>query len=324
MKRLALLSLLVAAVGCKKSDDKAEAPKTTEVTPETGDTPDTPPEVVPDTPPETADKGGNILVAPGDLAYAPMDPSKPDGIHLAAVDGNPMEGAASFFLKIPAKGTPGPHSHTAGYHAVVVSGNAQHWLVGDKDPKPLSAGSYWYQPGGQAHDDMCAGPEECVLFIMIEDKFDFTPTADVKKSKENAAYTLTRSEDAKWTPVDPSKPEGFKMAVLKGDPKTGSAAFAMELPAGADTGLHSHTSDYSALVLSGTTSHWVDGGETEKDLNVAGTFWTQAGKEDHGDACRGDAPCRVFVHMAGAHDMMPAAADPAAADPAAADPKAAE
>ncbi len=306
MKRLALLSLLVAIAGCKKSDDKVEAPKTAEVTPETAEaTPDTPPEDGP----ETADKGGDILVAPSDRAFVPMDPAKPDGFKIAPVDGNPMEGAASVFLKIPAKGTPGPHSHTAGYHAVVVSGNAKHWLVGEKDAKPLSVGSYWYQPGGQAHDDMCDGPEDCVLFIMLEEKFDMTPTPDVKKSKDNAAYTLVRAEDAKYAPIDPSKKDGLKMAVLSGDPKAGAAAMSIEFPAGSDTGLHSHTSDYSALVVSGTHSHWVEGGETEKDENAAGTFWTQAGKAVHGDACRGDAPCRVFVHMPAAMDMMPKAAE---------------
>jgi quercetin dioxygenase-like cupin family protein len=124
-------------------------------------------------------------------------------------------------------------------------------------------------------------------------------------------------EDAKWAPVDPSKKEGLKMAVLMGDPMKGASAFHMQLPPGADTGMHSHTSAYSALVLSGTPSHWVDGGEKEKDLNVAGTFWTQKGGEMHSDACRGDGPCTVFVHMPGAMDMTPKAAPEAA-------PKAAE
>lgn len=304
MKRLAILSLaLTLIVSCKKSDDKAEEP-----TPKTAQ-----PEVTPPPEPEAPveakpDLGDYKLVAMDDLEWAPMDPEQPEGIKLAVVDGNPMEdGQSTFFLQLPVKANSGLHTHTAGYRAVVVSGAPRHWLAGENEKKvaALAPASYWNQPGGQAHGDSCEGPEACVLFVIMDGKFDFAPATDVKKAKPNAAYKLVKAEDAKFALMGAEG--GPSMAVLDGDPKTGPVAFVIELPAGHAAGLHTHTSDYQALVLTGSPSHWVDGADGENDELAAGTYWKQPGEQVHGDTCHGEKSCRLFAFMPKALDMMPKA-----------------
>jgi hypothetical protein len=99
--------------------------------------------------------------------------------------------------KIPAGGEAGVHGHSAAYQAVVVSGTHKHWLPGDKKVKPLKPGSYVRQPGGQPHGDTCTGDSECVLFLIMEGKLDFTPTPDVKEVKDRGDYKEVAAGDAK-------------------------------------------------------------------------------------------------------------------------------
>jgi beta-alanine degradation protein BauB len=120
-------------------------------------------------------------------------------------------------------------------------------------------------------------------------------------------YSLVARKDFKFKPLDPKQPKGTKMAVVSGDPKTGPVAFALEIPPGGNAGLHSHTSDYHALVLGGAPAHWLPHEANEGEPVAAGTYWYQPGGYDHGDRCTGDAPCHAFVFMAKALDFKPAA-----------------
>lgn len=262
---------------------------------------------VPPPPPPPPDTGGFKLVAPADLQYTPLSPEGP-GPEMAVVWGNPQEGASAFFLRLPPGAKAGVHNHTADYHALVVAGPHKHWLAGGaKKAKPLDAGSFWFQPGGQAHDDECASKEPCVLFVISGGKFDFV--ADPKaKAPKAGTYTLTARKDAKWAPMDPTKPDGMKMALVHGDPKTGPVAFLIDIPPGGNSGLHSHTSDYHAVVLDGTPGHWLPHEKADGPTVGAGTYWFQPGGYDHGDRCDGDAPCHAFVFMDKAMDFKPGAA----------------
>jgi quercetin dioxygenase-like cupin family protein len=231
-----------------------------------------------------------------------MDPEQPDGMQLAVVHGNPMEGPSAFFLKIPAGANAGTHSHTTGYHAVVVSGPVTHWLPGDKDKSKLEPGSYWYQPGGQPHGDKCDGDAECVVFLVTEGKLDFTPNPDVKETKDRGSYKMVKVADAKYEVMQEGGP---KISMLWGDPQAGPVAFGIEFAPGAEAGMHKHSSDYHALVLAGTHAHWRDGEEAPEKGLVPGSYFFQPSEKFHNDACRGDATCRTFVYMPGKMDMTP-------------------
>lgn len=65
------------------------------------------------------------------------------------------------------------HSHSSGYHAVVVAGRFQHWEEGDAERGPImTAGSHYYQPGGNLHYDSCLGPEDCILTVSFPERAD--------------------------------------------------------------------------------------------------------------------------------------------------------
>jgi quercetin dioxygenase-like cupin family protein len=257
-------------------------------------------------PPPPPDTGGFKLVAPSSLTYAPLDPNNKTGPEVAWVSGDAQQGGAAF-LKLPPGTKPGLHTHTGDYHAIVISGAPRHWLPGqEKKAKPLAPGSYWFQPGNQPHGDECTGKDPCVLYLVFAGAFDFTATPKAKPGKPGK-YSLVSRKNLKFKPMDPKQPAGPKLAIVSGDPKTGPVAFVIELPPGANAGLHSHTSEYHALVLDGAPAHWLPHEANEGQPLEPGTYFFQPGGYDHGDRCTSAEPCHAFVMMPKGLDFKPAA-----------------
>jgi len=309
------LTITTAAllIGCSSSPKQStttppvEAPPTeTSDMPSEGPAESKPAEIKRPEPP-APDTGGYKIVKPSELTFAPIDPSAEGGPEVAVVHGDLKTGAA-FFLKIPAGFKPGLHTHTGDYHAVVVSGAPRHWLPGkDRQAKPLAPGSYWFQPGGQPHGDECTGKEPCIAFVIMNGAFDFQPTPKAKPVKAGK-YTLTERKKAKFGLMDPKNSKGPKLAILSGDPKTGPVAFMIEVPPGFSSGLHSHTSDYQAVVIDGDPAHWLPHESADGPAVPAGTYWFQPGGYDHGDRCTSTTACHAVVFMDKALDFKPAAA----------------
>lgn len=139
------------------------------------------------------------------------------------------------------------------------------------------------------------------------------------KGKKDAApgqmkkgATMTAAADQKWTPMDPNNPSGPQVAIVDGDMK-GPTHFLMKAPAGFKAPLHSHTADYSAVVVQGEWSH----GNTEADAKTfgPGSSWVQTGKMDHHDACTSKSgDCIVAIFVKGPMDFVPAAGATAGGD----------
>ncbi|MEJ7603690.1 MAG: hypothetical protein WKG01_37730 [Kofleriaceae bacterium] len=251
------------------------------------------------------DTGGFRLVAPATLEYTPVDPKQPNGPALAPVSGG-VGGGGSYFLRLPAGYKPGLHTHTADYHAVVVSGTPRHWLAGGElKAKPLGPGSYWFQPGKLPHGDECVGSESCILFFILSAPFDSIPAPTAKPGKADN-YLLVARADVTFAPMDPAKPDGPKLGIVSGDPKTGPVAFLIEIPPGGTAGLHTHTSEYHAIVVAGAPVHWLPHEPDEGQPVTPGTYWFQPGGYVHGDRCTGSTPCVTFGMMAKPLDAKPA------------------
>ena len=88
--------------------------------------------------------------------------------------GDPKSGEYAALLKLPPGFTPGPHGHTAAYHGVNLKGTWTH-IFGSDDVRSLPPGSYVRQPGKAEHNDACAGPEECIIFVHQHGPSDFIP-----------------------------------------------------------------------------------------------------------------------------------------------------
>lgn len=116
-----------------------------------------------------------------------------------------------------------------------------------------------------------------------------------------AAMIVTPFGQARFQPVDPKRPEGAQIAVLRGDPATGPSAMLMRLVQGASA-LHVHSSDYDLVVIEGEMRH---SGATQSQHESAvlgpGSYWFQPGNEPHSDACLSDE-CLMYVQWSGKRD----------------------
>jgi len=120
--------------------------------------------------------------------------------------------------------------------------------------------------------------------------------ADVRKR-----MIVTPFQDARFVPVDPTRPEGSQLAVLSGDPAKGPSAMLLKFKKGSNP-LHIHTSDYHLVVVQGTMKHWEEGEQeaTAKPLGP-GSYWFQPGNRAHAGSCLTDE-CIMFVKWEGKRD----------------------
>jgi quercetin dioxygenase-like cupin family protein len=100
--------------------------------------------------------------------------------------------------------------------------------------------------------------------------------------------------------VQPFGPQGpaiglvrGKLGAMDGKPTT----FFVKFTAGGDSGWHTHSQDYTAVVLKGTFTEQQQGEATETPL-PPGTYVMQASKIPHRNGClKGGDDCLVFVHF---------------------------
>lgn len=118
-------------------------------------------------------QSGGMIVAPIEAArFVPSDPARPIGTQIAILRGDPATGPSTMLMKLK-KGGGTPHVHSADYQLVVIQGTMKHLSEGQTEDsaKPLEPGSYWFQPGGEAHSDLCL-TDECLLHIVWSGKRD--------------------------------------------------------------------------------------------------------------------------------------------------------
>lgn len=110
------------------------------------------------------------IVSFEDAKFVPIDPGRPDGARLAVLWGDPSKGPSAMLLVLK-NGAGTLHAHSADYHLVLLQGTMKHWAAEESTARPLGPGSYWFQPGNQAHGDACQTPE-CLMFLKWEGKRD--------------------------------------------------------------------------------------------------------------------------------------------------------
>ena len=98
--------------------------------------------------------------------------------------GDPSKGAHSTFVKMPAGFVSKPHTHTADYYAVVISGVVANAATAEEPNVELAPGSYWLQKGKAVHVTKCLSTNECIVFITQPAKFDYLATGTGGAEKE--------------------------------------------------------------------------------------------------------------------------------------------
>ena len=122
---------------------------------------------------------------------------------------------------------------------------------------------------------------------------------------------LISPEDLKWVdvPAPPGAPAnpagGAQVANVKGDAFKGAYSAFAKIPAGQVHPLHTHSSDVTAVVVSGTFTVTPEGG-AEKKLGP-GSYFMVPGGTKHLSGCAAGAPCVVFQMGPAKFDMKPVA-----------------
>jgi anti-sigma factor ChrR (cupin superfamily) len=138
----------------------------------------------------------------------------------------------------------------------------------------------------------------------------------MKSAPKSAASRLVvmPAADLKWADLDPKGAPGVKIADVWGDHTKGAFGAFFKFPAGFAAPLHTHTSDYKIVVLSGTFVQAPEG-KPEFRLGPGSYLMQPGGNYKHTTACDKASDCEFFVQSAGKFDLKPVAA-PKAAEPA--------
>ena len=109
-----------------------------------------------------------------------------------------------------------------------------------------------------------------------------------------ASNRYVPADQLPWYAESPNIP--IRLAQLWGDREKGEAGTLLRAPAGFDSGPHSHTADYWAVVVEGEWAHWVASTGEGKGVRLKpGAHWTQIKTQLHQDACVSKTPCVIFL-----------------------------
>ena len=154
-----------------------------------------------------------------------------------------------------------------------------------------------------AVDSVLAAAGESLPTLVIDHSTTSTRGA-VRRTSEWAVRGITYVHAPVFMgPQNAADSTGFML--VSGDPKTGPVAFIVEIPPGGTAGLHSHTSEYHAIVVGGAPAHWLPHEKNEGEAQAVGTYWFQPGGYVHGDRCTGATPCHAFLMMPKPLDVKP-------------------
>jgi hypothetical protein len=137
-----------------------------------------------------------------------------------------------------------------------------------------------------------------------------------KTPAKTAAYTS--HEEMKWDDLG-----GPKMSNITGDYKKGAYGGLLKIPGGFTSPMHTHTGDYEAIQVMGTSTHWIEGedGKAAKKM-TPGSYWKMPGKLAHISACAPGADCVIYIWQKAKFDYKVPAAPKAGSAAGSADPKA--
>ena len=125
----------------------------------------------------------------------------------------------------------------------------------------------------------------------------------VAVGKEMKAAKFIAREELKWVDLG----GGPKLGVLTGDKDKGPYMALMQYPGGLESAWHSHTGDYEAVQIGGTSRHWVKGEDGTKAKKMTpGSYWWMPGGVDHVSACEKGPDCTVLLIQKTKFDFVPA------------------
>ncbi|MGH7868522.1 MAG: DUF4437 domain-containing protein, partial [Candidatus Dormibacteraceae bacterium] len=110
--------------------------------------------------------------------------------------------------------------------------------------------------------------------------------------------------DFKWEDMHPGSPQKF--SVLWGDPKIGPFGMLLKQPGGGfEAGMHTHASDYHAVLVQGIWVHTVEGDSSAPKELKPGSYVFQPAGQFHNEKFLGPEDCIVYIYQLGKSDFIP-------------------
>ena len=116
-----------------------------------------------------------------------------------------------------------------------------------------------------------------------------------------AKATHTSTLDLKWAKT----PFGPDASPVYGDFSKGEHISYIKFAAGMKTPVHTHSSDYVGIVISGNTRHWIPGKPKTKKLLPVGSHWSIPANKKHISECLPGVECIMAIIQKGKFDFIP-------------------
>ncbi|HZA70165.1 MAG TPA: DUF4437 domain-containing protein [Nitrososphaeraceae archaeon] len=108
--------------------------------------------------------------------------------------------------------------------------------------------------------------------------------------------------DLKWEALVPGSP--VKMSVLWGDYEKGPVGMLLKAPGGSEGPMHTHASDYHAVLVQGTWVHIVEGDSSAPKELTPGSYVMQPAWQYHKEKFKGSEDGIVYIHQLGKGDFI--------------------
>ncbi|MDA8520172.1 hypothetical protein [Acidovorax sp. NCPPB 4044] len=128
----------------------------------------------------------------------------------------------------------------------------------------------------------------------------------------STAPRVTSPDSAKWIPMIPEMgTKGPSFSIVFGKPGEIGKPFGgmFRVPAGEESPLHTHTSEYWAVMISGVESAREKAGDVPASI-PPGATWYQPAKAPHINKCMGPEDCLFYVYYPKGMDYHPVASKP--------------
>lgn len=108
-------------------------------------------------------------------AVAWENPFGAQGPSIATLWGDRDQGAHGSLMRFQPAAPAALHVHPHHTWGVVIRGKMTHTVQGSAEGKTLTAGGWWFMPGGVPHVSTCGADEECVVLIHNPGPFGYQP-----------------------------------------------------------------------------------------------------------------------------------------------------
>ena len=119
---------------------------------------------------------------------------------------------------------------------------------------------------------------------------------------ETGRFLAVPAADLKWEALVPGSP--VKISVLWGDYNKGPFGMLLKQPGGLEGPMHTHASDYHAVLVQGTWIHTVEGDSSAPKELTPGSYVMQPAWQYHNEKFKGSEDCIVYIHQLGKGDFI--------------------